>query len=274
MILLFVALGVFSFFLISGELKKSTDNRPSAHSECAYDGSACFNDDGCCSGSCDIPAKKCIPNKGLVSPWKNAEEFQGAYKSLNHTVLPDGRIKQTLLADDGITLKARYIENWTERMEGQIEVSQWEVVQTFQSSYRGFDEVTLPDGRIKQTLLSDDGKSSKHRYIINWNKPNVSVTQWELGDQWEGVYKSFNHTVLPDGRIKQTLLADDGRTLKARYISDWPSAPKLTNWQIVETYQGNYSCFDEVTLPDKRIKQTLLSNDGRSIKVRYINKGQ
>jgi len=171
------------------------------------------------------------------------------------------------------------------------------------SSYRSFDQAALPTadsltGRLKQTLVSEDGRTAYYRYGY-WNQ-NTSLegrqgvytnwTAWSTLDlttlQVPGVteFRSFTHTMLPNNPavIKQTLVSTDGRNAYYRYgtwdtkVSDFRSWTEWATLNLGTLGAGpsSFQFMDQAALPTKnspteRMKQTLVSEDGRTAYYRY-----
>jgi len=156
-------------------------------------------------------------------------------------------------------------------------------------TYRCLDESLLSDGRLKQTALALDGAMSFARYGT-WNGNGyASWTAWtgqygSLGAIVPGqgtnqAYRSYDHVMLPDGRLQQTLLTFDGRKLWQR-VGTWDGAAYTwTAWSdaggdLTKLLPGkgdsqSFRSFDNVLMADTRQKQTVLTEDGKTIWSRY-----
>ncbi|MBI4035625.1 hypothetical protein HY383_01625 [Candidatus Daviesbacteria bacterium] len=145
----------------------------------------------------------------------------------------------------------------------------------------------FPDGFSAQwvRLKASSAATVTAKFIYSsgkdaFNEGFCSATGWEAREDLPTPgqsYNSYSHAVLPDGRLKQAVLGNDGKTLYARYLT-WNQSSKSwgnpTNWESTAEgwpdHNGAYLSFDEVTFPDKRLKQTFLSSDGKNLYWRYL----
>ena len=206
----------------------------------------------------------------------------GDYRSFDHVVLPDGRLKQSVLSLNGTQLKVRYFtwdapnknwvlqQNWVDR-SGDLPFS-------LDSSFRGYDQETFPENestnekKFKQTVLSGDGKSLYVRYLI-WD---IGENNWKEIGEWQTrtsdfpnpgtPYLSYDHTVYPNNSIRQSILSENGKKIHIRYLTDWNGSTwsSINPWKIISaglpepSNNWSFTSFDQVVFPDNRIKQTIM----------------
>ena len=188
----------------------------------------------------------------LVPQMGNGQMFRG----IDHVVLGDGRVKVTALQMDGSKAWYRYAtwdgsgySNWTSWSDQFGDLTQIVPGQPTPQAYRSFDHVVLPDGRLKQTLLTFDGKKIWYRYGT-WNGTAYATwTAWT--DQWGDLiqlipnqgtsqsFRSFNHVLLADKRLKQAVLSEDGHTVWARYAAWDAGSMSFPTWTPWSSQYGN-----------------------------------
>jgi hypothetical protein len=208
--------------------------------------------------------------------------------ALRHPDITLNKIRQTVLASDGRTLWHRYgnwngtdYDTWTAWSIQYGDLNQYGPSGSL--SYNSFSELVQADGRIKQVLLQSDGKNLWYRYGNDYDGYTPWTNQYGNLDQYGPsgslTYLSITEAVVSDGRLKQTLLQSDGKTLWHRY-GTWKGGPDYTDWTAWTTQYGDlnqygpvgglsYVSFSEDVQSDGRVKQTLLQSDGQTLWYRY-----
>ncbi len=227
----------------------------------------CVNGDGCCPLGCANNDTDCVG---------------------------ETRIKQSVITDSGQTAWAR--NGYWDGM-GYTSFTGWSGQsmlslvpnQGSSQAYRGIDYVVLPDGRLKATYLQMDGQHAWYRYAT-WN--GTAYTNWtaftnQFGDLTQIIpnqgtmqaFRSFDHVVFPDGKLQQSLLAMDGKTLWKRK-GTWDPNTMTYTWAafastdisglVADLGAGQtFRSFNQVVFPDKRMKQAVLTEDGHTVWYRY-----
>jgi len=155
--------------------------------------------------------------------------------SVDYVVFPNGRIKYTILGKDGKTSYSRYAEvNASGDYAGQTWTA-WAatslppitVTSGTYSTFLSYDHVVFPNGRIKQTFLTADGKRILYRYAeknANGDYAGQTWTSWAeqlmtvtIGNTTYSNFKGFDQAVFPNGRIKQSFISADGAKILYRY---------------------------------------------------------
>jgi|GEM_PF-5622951 len=167
--------------------------------------------------------------------WNNRRKMDfpdgiDSINSINHVMQPNKILRQAVLSSEGNRLYFRSL-TWVDNKENDREWKDMSVwtdatetdLPTNGGSYRSFDEVVFPNHELKQTLLTASGKTIIFRYL-RWQN-----NRWVESEDWSErasdlppdstAYLSYDHTMLPDGRLKQTVLSEDGKTLFVRYLT-------------------------------------------------------
>lgn len=280
-------------------------NPGTCSAECAFlPIAACFNGDGCCPDGCDDSdctslsrIKQSVITADGHEAWSRNAYWDGmvyanwttwtglglttlvpdlgggqAYRGIDYVVLADDRVKVTALQLDGKTAWYRYgtwdgdaYGNWTAWSKQFGDLTQIVPGQPVPQAYRAFDHVVLPDGRLKQTLLTFDGKRLWYRYgtwdgskyagWTDWTDQYGDLTQLIPGQGMSQSFRSYNHFVFVDKRMKVQVLSEDGRTAWHRY-AEW-DGKGYANWTPWTDQYGDLSAL----LPGKGKQQTFLALD-------------
>lgn len=194
------------------------------------------------------------------------------YRGIDYVVLADGRLKITMLQMDGTMAWARYAtwdgnaySNWTAWSNQFGNLTQIVPNQGTTQAYRSFDHVVLPDGRLKQTLLTWDGTKIWYRYgtwngtsyatWTDWTDVSGTLTSLIPNQGTTQSFRSYNHVVFKDNRIKVALLTEDGRTVWYRY-GTWDGT-KYATWTDWANQYGNLTSL----LPGQGTNQAYLAWD-------------
>jgi hypothetical protein len=266
---------------------------------------ACYDGDGCCPVGCDMDTdctslsriKQSVITDNGQEAWARNGYWNGdayanwtawtgqgltqlvpelpggqAYRGIDYVVLADDRVKVTALQVDGKTAWSRYgtwdgngYSGWTAWSEQFGDLTQIVPGQPAPQSYRAFDHVALPDGRLKQTLLTFDGKKIWYRYgtwdgakytgWTDWSDEFGDLTQLIPGQGAEQSFRSYNHFVFVNNRMKVQVLGEDGRTAWHRY-AEW-NGVAYANWTDWTDQWGDLSNL----LPGKGTDQVFLALD-------------
>lgn len=281
-------------------------NGDTCGAECAHAVvTMCVDGDGCCPAGCPSDSD-CTPLSRIRqtviiesgdtnwyrngywdgTTYKNWTPFSGqamsqlvpqlgsnqAYRGIDYVVLGDGRLKQTMVQMDGARAWSRYATwdggaygNWTAWSDQFGDLTQIVPTEPKPQAYRSFDHVIFPNGRLRQTLLTFDGKKIWYRYGT-WNGTTYGgFTNWTAADLTQLVpnqgsnqsFRSFNLVLLADKRLKQAMLTEDGHTVWARYGTWDASAMSFTTWTPWTNQYGNLTQL----LPGQGSEQAYLAWD-------------
>ena|GEM_PF-6509968 len=276
-------------------------NGSSCGAECAYPNIVgCVDADGCCPAGCVADSdcvvlsriKQSVITDSGQEAWarngfwdgtgyKNWTSWTGqgltqlistlgagqAYRSVDYVVLPDNRVQHSVLQMDGKKVWTRHgswdgnaYSSWTPYVELALNPP------AGFTEFRSFDQVVFPDTRLKQTLVTWDGKTAYYRYA-DWDAGTKTYGNWDAWDNQYGdltntasypaggSFRSFNHVMLANNRIKQALLSEDGHLVWHRY-GDWDGT-KFGNWMAWTDQWGDVTNL----IPGKPIPQAFLSWD-------------
>ncbi len=268
-------------------------------SECTHSElTTCIDGDGCCLPGCPMDSDCVVLSRikqmvltetgdegwlrngywdGMAyanwTPWTGqgltqliaGQPMGQTYRSVDHVVLGDTTVQQSWVQLDGMkvwthngTWDGSAYSSWSPYTELVLDLP------AGVSPIRSFDQVVLPDTRLKQTVVTFDGKTAYFRYA-DWDaatKKYINWTMWtnQYGDLTNassfpagGSFRSFNHVVLANNRIKQALLSEDGRTVWYRY-GDWDGM-KYATWTMWANQFGNLTSL----VPGRGADQTYLS---------------
>lgn len=137
------------------------------------------------------------------------------------------------------------------------------------SNNRNVTGVGFFETHLQGTVIPNEYQNRSAKWIGSTNEmPNKL-----------GFFRSYDLVMLSENTLRQTVVASDGKKLLYRTLSDFKQTTKgwatISTWtesvDLPQTSNGIISSYDSVIFPDKQVKETAISGDGKEMFIRYTS---